>query len=87
MTSSGLLILCIVFITQLSVGSCVIKVEYTKTIVSDHKGDGFAWSLTTSNKKLVISAPWDNNYRGSLMVDDGMCIKAPQGETLDLLLT
>ena len=48
-------------------------------MVSDHQDDGFGYSLSTSYKKLVIGALWDNNGRGSVMVVDGVRINAPQG--------
>ena len=78
MTSSTTVIWCIiVFITPWSIGDC-LDVEYAYKILSDHKGDNFAASLSTSFKEIVIGAPRDNKGRGSVM-NNGIRLHPPQG--------
>ena len=45
-----------------------VDVEYSEKVVSDHELDGFGWSLATSHHRLVIGAPYDYNWHGSVMV-------------------
>ena len=71
-------VLSIVLMTQLCVGDGVVEVEFIDKVVGDHKYDGFAVSLATSYGKLAIGAPWGNNERGSVMVDQGMRINGPR---------
>ena len=54
-----------------------VDIEYSDKVVSDHKGDGFGRSLATSHHKLVIGAPSDNKWRGSVVVDEGVRVKGP----------
>ena len=67
------------FFVRLSTCHNVVDVEYSHRVVSDHKGDWFGVSLATSHHKLVIGAPWDDNNRGSVMVDEGVRVKGPAG--------
>ena len=55
-----------------------LDVEYSERVVSDHKGDLFGFSLATSHHKLVIGAPFDDNSRGSIMVDKSVRVKGPE---------
>ena len=60
----------VLFVFVVRQSTCrLVDVEYSEKLVSDHKGDLFGWSLATSHNKLVIGAPWDDNKRGSIMVD------------------
>merc|ERR1711962_137430 len=75
-----MLIFFIMYATQLSLCGCVVDVEYAYKVTSDHYRDWFGMSLSTSNRKIVIGASWDNNDNsGSIMVEKGVRIKAPQG--------
>ena len=68
------------FVYVLRLSTCLaVDVQYTERVVSDHEGDGFGWSLTTSYHKLVIGSPVDDNLRGSVMVDEGVRVKGPAG--------
>lgn len=76
MTSSSMWILCGTLIAHIFVGDSAVQIEYNKRVASDHKSDGFAMSLSTSNGKLVIGAPYDNHC-GSVTVEDGVRINGP----------
>ena len=70
----------VLFVFVVHFSTChILDVEYSERVVSDHKHDGFGYSLATSYHKLVIGAPWDDNKRGSVMVDDGVRVKGPAG--------
>ena len=78
MTSSGLLVGLLVIVVHLT--TChVVDVEYREKVVSDRKSDGFGKSLATSHHKLVIGAPFDNNDRGLVIVDEGVRVTGPAG--------
>ena len=72
--------LLLVSAVHLSTCHNVLDVEYSERVVSDHEGDLFGYSWATSCHKLVIGAPWDDNTRGSVMVDDGVRVKGPAGD-------
>ena len=69
-----------VFAFHLSTCHNAVDIEYSEKVVSDHKYDAFGYSLATSHHKLVIGAPYDDDYRGSVMVDEGVRVKGPVGE-------
>ena len=66
------------FVVHMSTCHIAVDVEYSKKIVSDRKGDAFGYSLATSNHKLVVGAPWDDNYHVSVMVNGGVRVKGPE---------
>ena len=64
------------FVFAVRLSTCLaVDVEYSEKVVSDHKRDGFGWSLATSYHKLVIGAPRDDLWRGSVMVEEGVRVK------------
>ena len=79
----GIMFMLFVFVVRLS--TCHnVNVEFSKKLVSDRKGDGFGYSLATSQHKLVIGAPfadlWSTtDYPGSVMVDESVRVKGPEG--------
>ena len=67
-----------VLVVHLCLSTCHFHdVEYSEKVVSDQKGDFFGWSLATSYQKLVVGALKDGH--GSVMVDEGVRVKAPAG--------
>jgi len=72
-------VLFVLVVHLLSTCHTILDVEFCERVVSDHKGDGFGYSLATSYHKLVIGAPWDDNRRGSVIVDKGVRVKGPEG--------
>ena len=70
----------VLFVFVVHSSTChILDVEYSERVVSDHKDDWFGNSLATSHHKLVIGAPTDDNSRGSVMVDEGVRVKGPEG--------
>ena len=73
-------LLVIIFSVQ-HLHECVDEdIQFSHRVVSGKKGDLFAVSLSTSFHRLVVGAPWDNDKKGSMMVEDGLKIGAPQGK-------
>ena len=66
------------FVAHFSTCHYVLDVEYSKRIVNDRKGDWFGYSLATSHHRLVIGAAFDDDERGSVVVDDGVRVKGPE---------
>ena len=70
----------LLFVSIVCLSTChAVEVEYSKKIASDRKGDWFGTSLATSHHKLVIGAPYDDNQRGSIIVDESVRVKGPAG--------
>ena len=83
MTSSKMFVLFFALIIRLSTCDDVVddveySFKYSYEGQSDHKGDGFGYSLATFNHKLVVGAPGYNNTGGSITVmPDGVQVRGP----------
>ena len=60
-------------------------IQYSRKIVSDTEDDHFAYSLATSSKRLIISAPYGDNGN-YVLVEPGVKVHAPQGDLFGLHL-
>ena len=80
MTMHVIMFMTLLCVSVVRLSTCLaVEVEYSKKIVSDHKGDEFGKSLASSHHKLVIGAPWDNGRRGSVVVEEGVRVERPEG--------
>ena len=83
MTLCDIMVMLLLFVSVAHISTChAVEVEYSKKIVSDRKHDGFGNSLATYHNKLVIGAPDDDNDRGSVIMDEGVRVKGPEGGEL-----